>query len=119
MKKLKDATPLSGFCPRYHQAIELIGRRWNGAIIRSLLAGKRRFSQIAGQVPGISDRLLSSRLRELERAGIVVRHVAAGPPLRVDYALTESGAELDSSVRALAHWAERWIPAASPGRNRH
>ncbi|HEV2037058.1 MAG TPA: helix-turn-helix domain-containing protein [Candidatus Eremiobacteraceae bacterium] len=110
MRKTKT-TPLSGFCPRYHRAVELIGRRWSGAIIRSLLGGKRRFSEIGELVPGVSDRLLTERLRELEDVGIVRREVDGGPPLRVDYALTASGAELDSTVRALADWAERWMPA--------
>lgn len=110
MKSTKHAAALSGFCPRYHRAVELIGRRWTGAIIRALLSGGRRFSEIALEVPGISDRLLAERLRELEEAGIVQRDVAGGPPVRVSYMLTESGAELDATVRALAHWAERWVP---------
>lgn len=110
MKKTAASAPMSGFCPRYHRAVELIGRRWAGAIIRSLLSGKRRFSEIADMVPGISGRLLAERLRELEKAGIVSREVDGGPPVRVEYALTESGGQLDVTVRALAEWAERWIP---------
>src|SRR5215472_8892407 len=89
--------PLEGFCPRYHRAVELVGRRWTGAIIRVLLGGAKRFNEIASAVPGLSDRLLAERLRELESAGIVRRGVDAGPPVRVDYALTESGAELDAT----------------------
>ncbi len=108
--KNRASTPLSGFCPRFHSAVELIGRRWTGAIIRALFSGRRRFSEIAGQIPGISDRLLAERLRELEEAGILRRKVDGGPPVRVDYLLTESGRELDSTMRALAGWAERWIP---------
>src|SRR5215204_3446621 len=56
----------AAFCPRYHHAIELIGRRWSGAILRVLLDGPTRFSDITGAVPGLSDRLLSERLKELE-----------------------------------------------------
>ena len=117
-KTTRASARLSDFCPRYHRAVELIGRRWAGAIIRTLLSGQRRFSEIAAEVPGISGRLLAERLRELERAGIVQRQVDGGPPVRVGYALTESGAELDATVRALAHWAERWIPAPAPPRVR-
>ena len=110
-KKGRDGVPLSGFCPRFHRAVELVGRRWTGAVIRSLLSGKRRFNEIAEQVPGISDRLLAARLRELEETGIVRRDVECGPPVRVAYTLTEAGTELDGTMRALAAWAERWMPA--------
>ena len=111
-KQSRDGVPLSGFCPRFHRAVELVGRRWTGAVIRSLLSGKRRFNEIAEQVPGISDRLLAARLRELEKTGIVRRDVECGPPVRVAYTLTEAGTELDGSMRALASWAERWMPAS-------
>ncbi|HXM17966.1 MAG TPA: helix-turn-helix domain-containing protein [Candidatus Tumulicola sp.] len=109
MTAKKGGHAMGGFCPRYHQAVELVGRRWTGAIIRLLLGGPRRFNEIVSGVPGLSDRLLAERLRELEEAGIIIRVVAGGRPVRVDYVLTESGAELESTVRALAEWAERWI----------
>jgi DNA-binding HxlR family transcriptional regulator len=112
-KHTKIDGQLSGFCPRYHQAVELIGRRWSGAIIRSLLSGDRRFSEIADLVPGVSDRLLAARLRELEEAGIVHREVDPGPPVRVAYTLTRAGAELEATIRALGDWAHRWMPATS------
>ena len=117
-KKGSNGVPLSGFCPRFHRAVELVGRRWTGAIIRSLLSGKRRFNEIAVQVPGVSDRLLAERLRELEEVGIVRRDVECGPPVRVGYTLTEAGTELDGTVRALATWAERWMPASPRSRKR-
>src|SRR5580658_5516671 len=98
-KQARGAAHLEGFCPRFHRAVELVGRRWTGAIIRLLLGGPRRFNEIAGEVPGISDRLLAERLRELEDEGIVRRDVACGPPVRVDYELTPSGAELEATVR--------------------
>jgi DNA-binding HxlR family transcriptional regulator len=110
-KKRSNGVPLSGFCPRFHRAVELVGRRWTGAVIRSLLSGSRRFNEIAEEVPGLSDRLLAARLRELEETGIVRRDVECGPPVRVAYTLTEAGTELDGTVRALATWAERWMPA--------
>ena len=79
---------LSAFCPSYHHAIELIGRRWTGAILRAMLSGEARFNDIASVVPGLSDRLLSERLKELEAAGLVRRTVVASPPVRVAYALS-------------------------------
>jgi DNA-binding HxlR family transcriptional regulator len=96
-------------CPRFHRAVELIGRRWTGAIIRVLLPGPRRFNELLGAIPGISDRLLTERLRELELAEIIRREVHAGSPVRVTYELTPRGRELQGPLDALGHWAERWI----------
>ena len=105
----RDSVGLSSFCPRFHRAIELVGRRWTGAIIRILLNGPRRFNEIAAAVPGLSDRLLTERLRELECQGVIRRMVETGSPVRVEYELTEAGAELDATIRALSSWAERWV----------
>jgi DNA-binding HxlR family transcriptional regulator len=105
----------SGFCPLYHRAIEIVGRRWTGAIIRALLAGNIRFSQIRSTVPGLSDRLLSERLKELEAEGIVERQVLALTPVRIEYHLTPKGEALASVVQAVSVWAETWLadhPAA-------
>ena len=107
----KPATPakdvLAPFCPAYSHAMEIIGRRWTGAIIRSM-AGARRYSEIVAAVPGLSDRLLSERLKELESEGIVERKVTPSTPVRIDYALTEKGLALASVVREVANWADRW-----------
>ena len=99
----------SRFCPRFHHAVELIGRRWSGAIIRAMMPGAQCFNEILATVPGLSDRLLTERLRELESEGVVRRTVIAGPPVRVSYQLTESGRALEPVIEALSHWAERWV----------
>jgi len=101
---------LEPFCPRFHQAIELVGRRWSGVILRALMTGTQRFSDLAATVPGMSDRLLSERLKELEAEGIVERIVIASTPVRVEYHLTEKGRALRPAVEALATWAETWLP---------
>ncbi|HLX25854.1 MAG TPA: helix-turn-helix domain-containing protein [Candidatus Cybelea sp.] len=98
-----------GLCPRFHRAVELIGRRWTGAIIRILLPAPRRFNELLTAIPGISDRLLTERLRELEAAGIIRREVHAGSPVRVIYDLTERGRELEEPLGAIGRWAERWM----------
>jgi DNA-binding HxlR family transcriptional regulator len=103
---------LSAFCPSYHHAIELIGRRWTGAILRAMLSGEARFSDIASVVPGLSDRLLSERLKELEAEGIVMRTVVASTPVRVDYALSEKGQALSDVIAAVSTWAEQWLTPA-------
>jgi DNA-binding HxlR family transcriptional regulator len=102
---------LSDFCPRYHHAVELIGRRWTGVILRMLLKGPRRFNELLTTIPGLSDRLLTDRLRELEAEGLVVRRVLPNSPVRVEYELTEQGRDLGQSVRAISIWAEKWIAA--------
>ena len=104
-------SPVTPFCPRYHYAVELIGRRWTGAIVRMLLAEPRRFAELAANIPDLSDRMLSERLRELEQEGIVSRTVVPEIPVRVEYALTPMGRGLEASIRALGNWAEAWLPA--------
>jgi DNA-binding HxlR family transcriptional regulator len=103
-----------GLCPRYHRAVELIGRRWTGAIVRVLLGGARRYNELAEAVPEISDRMLSERLRELEAEGVIARKVIPESPVRVEYALTEMGRDLQGAVDAIGAWAERWLPGEPP-----
>ena len=96
-------------CGRFHQAIELIGRRWTGAIVFLLLRSRCRFATLRAAVPDITDRMLSERLQELEEEGIVERTVVPETPVRVEYALTRKGRDLASAIDAMAAWAERWV----------
>jgi DNA-binding HxlR family transcriptional regulator len=105
--------PNPELCPRFHQAVELIGRRWTGAIIRVLQQGRTRFKGLASAIPEMTDRMLSERLRELEQEGIVTRFVIPETPVRVEYELTEKGRALDQAFCSIAQWAERWIPLES------
>lgn len=104
-----DAPEHTDLCPRYHRAVELIGKRWTGAIVRTLIPGPRRFNELLAVIPGISDRLLTERLRELETENIVRREVRPESPVRVIYELTPSGRELGPALDEIARWAERWI----------
>jgi DNA-binding HxlR family transcriptional regulator len=97
------------FCPFYHQAVELIGRRWTGAIVRALLTGIDRFGDLAATVPGLSDRMLSERLKELEAEGVVERRVIPAMPVRIEYRLTEKGLALAGVVEAISAWADEWL----------
>src|SRR5215475_2663706 len=108
-EKKGSSSALSRFCPRFHHAVELIGRRWSGAIINAMLPGPQCFNELLAVVPGLSDRLLTERLRELESEGLIRRKVLPGPPVRVSYELTEAGQDLEPVIHALTHWAERWI----------
>ncbi len=105
--------PQMGCCPLYHEAVELIGRRWSGAIIAVLISSPEplRFSEIGAAVPDLSDRLLSERLRELEERGLVVRHADPGPPVRVTYAASDMGRDLEPALEQVALWARRWLAA--------
>jgi DNA-binding HxlR family transcriptional regulator len=97
-------------CPYYHRAIELIGRRWTGAIVAVLIhRDALRFGEIADCVPELSDRMLSERMKELEAHGVVTRTVHEGRPARAVYELTTMGRELAPAVRELENWARRWL----------
>jgi DNA-binding HxlR family transcriptional regulator len=113
--------PESGaLCYAYHRAVELIGRRWTGAIVFVLLGGAGRFTDIAAAIPGLTDRMLSERLKELETEGIVTRTVIPETPVRIEYHLTEKGRALQGALDAVATWAHTWLaegdkPTAPPG----
>jgi DNA-binding HxlR family transcriptional regulator len=98
-------------CPHFHHAIELIGKRWTGAIVCALTERPMRYRELGKAIPGLSDRLLSQRLRELEEEGLVERQVEAGSPVRVTYSLTAAGQELDPVLSQLKSWARRWKQA--------
>jgi len=102
---------MSGLCPRYHHAVELIGRRWAGAIVNILLRGPARYNEIRTEIPDISDKMLAERLKELELEGVVARTVIPEPPVGVEYRLTEKGRALEPAVNAIGKWAEKWVPA--------
>jgi DNA-binding HxlR family transcriptional regulator len=104
-----EPAPQKTCCPRYHEAVELVGRRWTGAILRVLMDGPMRFSEVAQAVPELSDRLLSERMKELEGRGIVLRTVHAGRPVRVEYALSAMGRELGPALVEIQRWANRWL----------
>jgi DNA-binding HxlR family transcriptional regulator len=87
----------------------LIGGRWTGAVLRALLSGVKRFTDLTETIPGLSDRMLSQRLKELEAEGIVVRTVIPETPVRVEYSLTEKGRALQAAIEAVSGWADQWL----------
>ena len=105
---MESNTQEHAFCSRYHHAVEVIGRRWTGAIIRAMLHGLTRFSDLTATIPGLSDRMLSERLKELEMEGIVVRTVHPSTPVEITYQLTPKGHALGAAVAAISTWAETW-----------
>jgi DNA-binding HxlR family transcriptional regulator len=101
-------------CEHFQHAAEILGRRWNPQLIRVLLFGPARFGEIRERVPGISDNLLSERLKQLEADGIVTRTVHGGRPVLIEYGLTDSGQGLAKAIDALAEWAERFALTPTP-----
>ncbi len=110
-----EESGLASFCPQFQKAIELVGRRWSGTILRALLTGPLRFSQIAAAIPHISDRSLSLRLKEFEDEQLVVRRVASTQPVSVSYELTEKGRDLQAAIGAVERWAHEWIAPHEAG----
>ena len=96
-------------CSLYHKAVELVGKRWTGAILSVLMDGPLRFSEVRSLVPDLSDRLLSERMKELEAEGIVERRVAEGSSGHVEYGLTSKGRALEPALRSLRSWAQAWL----------
>ena len=103
------------FCPYYQQAVELIGSRWTGAVLRALLSDICRFSELKEVIPGLSDRMLSERLKALEAESLVRRIVIPETPVRIEYRLTEKGLALGEVMQAIARWAETWIEQPEVG----
>ena len=99
----------SAFCPYFHEAAELIGRRWNGVILRAMLHELAHFNEIKRAIPDLSPRMLSERLKELERAGLIEREVIPTTPVRTEYRLTHKGRELSAVFDAIESWAHRWL----------
>lgn len=97
------------FCPYYHETVELVGRRWTGAILRALLSGIKRFGDLRDTIPDLSDRMLSERLKELEVEGIVARIVFPETPVRIEYHLTPKGCALETVMNAILAWADEWL----------
>lgn len=118
---MKEAGESPLLCAQFHYASELIGRRWTGAIIFLLLKQPCRFATLRDAIPGITDRMLSERLHELEQEGVVDRNVVPDTPVRVEYSLTKKGKELAHAIDAISGWAEKWMPPAgarsTPGKS--
>ena len=92
---------------------ELIGSKWKPTIMWRLSEGDRRFAELRRAIGGISEKVLAAQLRDLERAGLLVRTAGEGFPLRVDYSLSDRGNELNSLLAPVAEWGDRFIAAGS------
>src|SRR5438270_11701861 len=101
--------PAGSICTRYEHGMHLLGKRWTGLLLYTLMEGPQRFCELTATVEGLSDRVLSDRLRELEVEGVVERTVYPQIPVRVEYKLTEKGLALKPVVEAIHEWANKWV----------
>ena len=113
------AGPLDhGDCEAVHRALALLGRAWAGAVLWAMLGGAERFSEIRAAVPGISDAVLTARLRELCDHALVERQVAPGPPVAVRYLLTDAGRATRPVLEALRDYARQHPGQLRPAASR-
>jgi DNA-binding HxlR family transcriptional regulator len=95
-------------CPRFEKAMSMLSQRWTGLVIYQLLTGPKRFCTLESSM-GISGRVLSERLKELENQGIVKREVFPETPVRIEYSLTEKGFALEPIMKAIEKWSQTWL----------
>ncbi|WP_079508748.1 winged helix-turn-helix transcriptional regulator [Mesobacillus jeotgali] len=95
-------------CPRFEKAMGILGQRWTGLILYQLLSGPQRFCTIESSV-GVSGRVLSERLKDLESEGIVKREVFPETPVRIEYSLTDKGQALEPLMKEIENWSQSWL----------
>ncbi|HEX2513744.1 MAG TPA: helix-turn-helix domain-containing protein [Chloroflexota bacterium] len=110
----RDEPYREGLCPKYQRAMALLGKRWTWLVLRVLLDGPCRFGDFLERIRGISDPILSERLKELEAQGLVQRRVLPETPVRVEYALTPKGQGLREVLLLLHRWADAWEEVDDP-----
>jgi DNA-binding HxlR family transcriptional regulator len=96
-------------CPRFEKAMVLMSQRWTGLVIYQLLTGPKRFCSLESSI-GISGRVLSERLKDLENQEIVKREVFPETPVRIEYSLTEKGLALEPILKEIEKWSQTWLP---------
>lgn len=96
-------------CPKFEKTFTMLGKKWTGLIIKILLNGPKRFSEVTALLPELSDRMLTERFKELEGLGVIKRTVYPETPVRIEYSLTESGKDLSGAMDEIQKWAEKWI----------
>ncbi|MGZ3275569.1 MAG: winged helix-turn-helix transcriptional regulator [Caulobacteraceae bacterium] len=106
-------------CQRVGEVLARVGDKWTVLVINELGDGSRRFNELRREIPGVSQRMLTLTLKNLERDGLVSRAVTPSVPPRVDYALTDLGRSMLLPVRALGEWAAAHIPQMDAARSRY
>jgi DNA-binding HxlR family transcriptional regulator len=96
-------------CSKVEEIYHIIGKKWMGLIIHTLMDEPKRFSEIHAFIPDLSKRMLNERIKELEDCGIILRNVIIDRPVRTEYSLTKKGTELGRSLKTVEAWADKWL----------
>lgn len=96
-------------CTKIEGAYQIIGKKWMGLIIHSLMDEPKRFSEVHSFIPELSKRMLSERMKELEDCGIILRNVITDRPVRTEYSLTRKGHDLGMALQKVEDWAQTWL----------
>ena len=105
---MRDSVQL---CPRFESAFKILGKRWNGLIIRMLADHPLRFGELDHAIPDVSARMLAARLKELEKDGLILRTVYPEVPVLIEYSLSKKGMELEKALDSIQEWADKWKQA--------
>lgn len=103
------ARRVDSHCSTFQTAIDILSGRWNALILNVLQEGPLRFSELSERAKGPGDKVLSARLKDLEARGLLIRHVAPGPPVRVSYELTRAGREFGDLAGAIERWGRELV----------
>lgn len=95
-------------CP-VEALVDVIGGKWKLPILSLLFQGTKRYGELRHQLPGVTERMLTMQLRELEQSGIVLRKVYAEVPPKVEYSLTELGLSLKPVLQIMLSWSETYL----------
>ena len=106
---MSEGSEQNKLCVRVEECYHLLGKKWVGLIIHTLMEEPKRFSEIQAFIPDLSKRVLNERIKELEECGIILRNVITDRPVRTEYSLTKKGTELGRSLKPLEAWAEKWL----------
>ena len=106
---MSEGSDQNKLCVHVEECYYLLGKKWTGLIIHTLMEEPKRFSEIHTFIPDLSKRVLNERMKELENCGIVLRNVITDRPVRTEYSLTRKGTELGRSLKPVEAWAEKWL----------
>jgi DNA-binding HxlR family transcriptional regulator len=95
-------------CPKVESSLNMLGKKWVGLIIYTLMSGPKKFSDMEKFIPGLSSRLLNERLKELEKLGVIKKTIYSESAIRIEYELTRKGLDLESTFKNIGEWADKW-----------